>query len=272
MPNPSLLRTDIRDNVAVVTLNRPDKRNALSDDLIDALYDFFIKPRDDVSAVVIHGAGEHFCAGLDLTEMLEKRARPTTTVGRQRRSRNWHRAFELIQFGEVPVVCALHGGVIGGGLELAASCHVRVAERSTFFQLPEGQRGIFVGGGGSVRIPRIIGAGRVVEMMLTGRKYDAAEGQSLGLSHYVVDDGQGLAKAMELAQAIAGNAPASNYAIINGVSRIAEMGHAEGLFAENMVASLTGADASERINKFFAQRRSDREAPAEVKADEAVAK
>jgi len=163
----------------------------------------------------------------------------------------------------VPVVSVLKGGVIGGGLEIAAATHVRVVERSTFFQLPEGQRGIFVGGGGSVRIPRIIGAGRVVEMMLTGRSYDADQGLQLGLGHHLVDNGTGLERALELAATIASNAPTSNYAVINGISRIAEMGHGEGLFAETMVASLTGSDAAERINGFFEKRRQARAATEE---------
>ncbi len=95
----------------------------------------------------------------------------------------------------------------------------------------------------------------MVEMMLTGRSYSAEEGLQLGLAHYVVDPGAGLAKAMELAGAIATNSPVSNYAVINGVTRIAEMGHSEGLYAEMSTASLTGADAEQRITKFFQQRR-----------------
>src|SRR3546814_4783914 len=87
----------------------------------------------------------------------------------------WHEAFRHIQFGRVPVIAVLHGAVIGGGLELAAATHVRIAEPSSFYALPEGQRGIFVGGGGSVRIPRLIGVARMMDMMLTGRVYDRSE-------------------------------------------------------------------------------------------------
>ena len=87
----------------------------------------------------------------------------------------WHRAFDHLQFGRVPVVAVLHGAVVGGGLELACAAHVRVAETSTFYALPEGQRGIFVGGGASVRVPRLIGAHRMADMMLTGRVYSAEE-------------------------------------------------------------------------------------------------
>ena len=115
-------------------------------------------------------------------------------------SRMWHRAFQHIEFGKVPVVAVLHGAVVGGGLELAAAAHIRVAERSSYYALPEGSRGIYVGGGASVRLPKLIGTARVMDMMLTGRTYGAEEGQSMGLSHYLVDNGAGLAKGIELAE------------------------------------------------------------------------
>lgn len=253
MKSHELIAVDRRDDISLLRLNRPDKRNALNSQVISELNDFFSVPPEGVRAIVLHAEGEHFCAGLDLIEMLAERT--PNQIQEQRRSRGWHRAFDLIQFGELPVISVLKGAVVGGGLELAASTHVRIAERSTFFQLPEGQRGIFVGGSGSVRIPRIIGAGRMVEMMLTGRKYGADDGLQLGLTHYVVDDGKGLERALELARAVASNAPTSNYAVINGIARIAEMGHGEGLFTETMVAAMTGADAEERITGFFQGRK-----------------
>lgn len=243
-------------DVAIVTLNRPTKRNAINDDLIAELERTFTSGLDGARAVILQGEGEHFCAGLDLFELMSKRS-PDTLVG-MRRSRNWHRAFDLIQFGELPVISVLKGGVIGGGFELAAATHVRVAEASAFFQLPEGQRGIFLGGSGSVRIPRIIGASRVVEMMLTGRRLDARKAEELGLAHYLVEDGAGVDKARELAQLIVRNAPATNYAIVSGINRISEMPIGEGLFAETMVTAMTkSADtgAKERINQFFEGRR-----------------
>ena len=257
---------DIRheDGIAFVGLNRPERRNAINDDLLSALGDFFTQPAGDARVVVLHGMGAHFCAGLDLHELMAKRS-PDIMVG-MRRSRAWHRVFDAIQFGELPVVSVLKGGVIGGGLELAAATHVRVSEASTFYQLPEGQRGIFLGGGGSVRIPRILGTGRVVEMMLTGRALPSDEGQRLGLSHHLVADGEGMARATELARAIADNAPATNYAIINGIARIGEMPMGEGFFAETMVTVMTraaGIGAAQRINDFFEGRRQQRDAHSE---------
>ena len=93
----------------------------------------------------------------------------------------WHAALERVQYGPVPVVASLQGAVVGGGLELASACHIRVADETTFFALPEGSRGIFVGGGGSVRIPRLIGVARMTDMMLTGRVYNAQDGERIGL-------------------------------------------------------------------------------------------
>ena len=95
-------------------------------------------------------------------------------------SRTWHAALDRVQHGPVPVVAALHGAVVGGGLELASACHIRVADGTTFYALPEGSRGIFVGGGGSVRIPKLIGVARVaLRDVALGAQYLCAE-QSLG--------------------------------------------------------------------------------------------
>ncbi len=247
----TVLKCEQRGNIAVLELDRADKRNALNLPLIDALHAFFANPPAGVRAVVLHGAGEHFCAGLDLAERLNSPKQ--SAVDGMRHSQRWHRAFERIQFGELPVVSVLKGAVIGGGLELAAATHVRVAERSTFFQLPEAQRGVFVGGGGSARIARIIGVGRMVEMMLTARRYDADAGLQLGLAHYVVEGGAGLEQAIGLATQIAGNAAISNYAIINAIARINDMSISDGLFTESVVAALsrTTGEAEARIAAFL---------------------
>src|SRR5581483_12335918 len=114
-------------------------------------------------------------------------------------SRAWHRAFDDIERGPIPFVAALQGGVIGGGLELAASAHVRVADSSAFFALPEAQRGIFVGGGGAVRIARLMTATRMTDLILTGRTLTAAEAERLNLVHYVVGEGQAFAEAKKVA-------------------------------------------------------------------------
>lgn len=238
--------------IAVLTLNRPEKRNAVCDALIEDVNRFVVAlDGRDTDAVVLRGAGGHFCAGLDLAE---HRDRPPFEGVKH--SMYWHRTLELLEFGPVPVVAALHGGVIGGGLEIATAAHVRVAEESAFFQLPEGRRGIYVGGGASVRVQKIIGFDRMREMMLTGRKYDAEEGLRLGLCHYVVPKGKAFETALELAHDIAGNAEMSNFMMINALPRIADMDRGDGFFAESLAAAMsqTSEDAKKGIEAFLKKK------------------
>lgn len=255
MPTDDLLRVEQRGPVTLLQLNRPEKRNAINHELIVALGSFFSHPPEGSRVIVVHAAGEHFCAGLDLIEKISKADRTAFEV--LRNSQRWHRAFEKIQFGEVPVISVLKGAVIGGGLELAASTHIRVAESSAFFQLPEAQRGIFVGGGATVRVARIIGAGRMVEMMLTGRIHDAKAGLELGLAHYVVPDGQGLDRAIEIAQGVARNGAAANFTVINTIERINDMSINDGLMTESFAAGMahTAGEGSTRIASFFEARK-----------------
>jgi enoyl-CoA hydratase/carnithine racemase len=165
----------------------------------------------------------------------------------------WHAALECIEKGNVPVVAALHGAVVGGGLELASACHIRVADESTFFALPEGTRGIFVGGGGSVRVPKLIGAARMADMMLTGRVYNAADGERIGLAQYMVPAGTSLEKALELATRIATNAPLTNFALIHALPRIAEQPADHGLFTEALMSSIaqSAPEAKARVRAFL---------------------
>lgn len=237
--------------IAVITLNRPAKRNALNDGLILALRDIFQGMPHGVRAAVIHGAGEHFCAGLDLSELSERDAGEGL-----HHSRMWHAALDCVQSGPVPVVAALHGAVVGGGLELASACHIRVADESSFFALPEGSRGIFVGGGGSVRIPRLIGAARMADMMFTGRVYKAADAERIGLTQYLVPQGTSLEKAMELATRIASNAPLTNYALMHALPRIAEQPADQGFFTEALMAAIVqnAPEAKERVRAFLEGR------------------
>lgn len=246
-----VLSITVEGDIADMRIARPNKRNALSDRVIEALDCFFSSPPEAVKAVVLSGEGGHFSAGLDLSEHVARNGEQTV-----HHSRNWHRVMDVIQFGGLPVVSALNGAVIGGGLELAAATHVRIAEPSTIFQLPEGRRGIFVGGGATVRIGRIIGADRMTEMMLTGRKYGADEGLALGLAHYSVGEGEAMEMAKDLAKKIASNAPLSNYLMIQAISRIGDMSKSDGLFTESLCAALsvTSEDAKEGLNAFLEKR------------------
>lgn len=247
----SVTRVEIDGDIATIVFNRPEKRNAMNDALVAALDAFFSSPPQGVNAVILRGEGGHFCAGLDLAEH-EHRA-PIDGV---HHSRNWHRVSELMEFGGLPVISLLTGAVIGGGLEIAAATHVRIAEPCVQFQLPEGRRGIFVGGGATVRVGRLIGSDRMREMMLTGRRYSAAEGLALGFAHYTVQAGEGLALAKDLARRIADNAPFSNYLMINALARIGDMPRESGLFTESLAAAMsqTSEGAKEGLRAFLEKR------------------
>lgn len=247
-----VLTVEIDGSTAWITFNRPEKRNAVNDALLEALGAFFADIPDGVRVVIVKGAGGHFSSGLDLAEQSEREADQVL-----RHSRGWHEIMDRIQFSGIPVVAVLEGAVMGGGLEIAAATHVRIAEPSATYRLPEGKRGIFVGGGATVRLGRILGPDRMTEMMLTGRSYDAGEGQSLGLSHYLVGEGKGVEKARELAAEIASNASLVNYLIVQSIARINDMSRADGLYAESLSAALSqsGADAKEGLAAFLEKRK-----------------
>ncbi|OGT82255.1 MAG: enoyl-CoA hydratase [Gammaproteobacteria bacterium RIFCSPLOWO2_02_FULL_61_13] len=248
---PDELCVERRGNVLIVRLARPAKRNALNDATVEAIDRVFSSVPDDVHAIVLHGEGAHFSAGLDLAELTERDA-----VQGLMHSRMWHQALDRVQFGKAPVIAALHGAVIGGGLELACAAHIRVAEPSAYYALPEGQRGIFVGGGASVRLPRLIGVPLMLDMMMTGRVIKAEEGKPLGFSQYLVEEGRALQTALELAAKVAGNARMTNYALMHVLPRIADIGQEQGLMMEALTAAIaqSAPEAKARIRDFLEKR------------------
>ena len=237
--------------VALIGLNRPQKRNAIDDALVEALRLGVARAGAEAKTGVIFGHGEHFSAGLDLSEHVHR-----TPVEGVHHSRKWHGIFDAIERGAIPYVSALHGAVVGGGMELAAATHIRVSDESAFFALPEGQRGIFVGGGGSVRVARLVTAARMADMMLTGRVLSADESVGANFVQYLVPKGEALAKARELALRIAKNAPLSNFAITNALPRIQDLSHDDGLFFEALMAAMTqtAPEAQERLREFLEKR------------------
>jgi len=251
MQNNPDIRFEMRHDIAVVTLTRAKKRNALNDALIASLRHLFENLPPETRVAVISGEGDHFCAGLDLSDLKERDAGEG-----MHHSRSWHIALERIQYGPVPVVAALHGAVVGGGLELASACHIRVADESAFYALPEGTRGIFVGGGGSVRIPRLIGVPRMTDMMLTGRVYNAVDGERAGFAQYLVPTGTAFEQAMQLAQRVATNAPLTNYALTHVLPRIADQPADQGFITESMMSAIAQAapEAKQRVRDFLEGR------------------
>lgn len=239
-------------DVALVGLDRDEFRNAINGALLDQLREAVLRANDEARAGVIFSHGEkHFSAGLDLADALARRNQQDDGKPRRRRSK-WHDTFDAIARSEIPWVAALKGATIGGGLELACAMHVRVADTTTFFALPEGQRGIFVGGGGSVNIQRHLGYARMADLMLTGRVLTAEEGERANLVQYVVPEGESLAKARELAAKIATNAPLTNWAIVSALPRIGEAPHDDGLFMESLIGpSIRSNEGAQRLQQFL---------------------
>ncbi|MGI9366139.1 MAG: crotonase/enoyl-CoA hydratase family protein, partial [Rhizobiaceae bacterium] len=179
------LSIDTDGEVAIVSLDRAAKRNALNAETIEELITVFsAMPRSGARAVVLRAEGDHFSAGLDLVEhhKQERSAADFMHV-----CLRWHEAFNKMEYGGLPVIAALKGATVGGGLELASAAHIRVADATTYFALPEGQRGLFTGGGATIRVAELVGRARMIDMMLTGRIYKAEEGLSVGLCQYLVD-------------------------------------------------------------------------------------
>jgi enoyl-CoA hydratase/carnithine racemase len=239
--------------VAVVTVNRPERRNSIDEDTVVGIGRLFETPPKGTKVFVLTGSGSHFCAGLDLEEHARLKRTPAEFM---RMCQKWHWAFDQMQFGGTPVIGALHGAVVGGGMELAAACHTRIADKTTFFALPEGQRAIFTGGGATVRVGRIIGASRMVDMMLAARTFDVERGYELGLCHEIVDEGKALERAIALGHQVADHAPLSNYAIVTSISRINDMSTTDGLFAESLMAAVvqSGPEVAAGLDHFLSKR------------------
>jgi enoyl-CoA hydratase/carnithine racemase len=242
---------ELRNGVSWLGLNRPQKRNAINDALLAELEFGVRRAQEEARALVIFGHGPCFSAGLDLTE---HRTRSVEDV--YHGSRVWHAAFSLLRHGRIPAIAALHGATIGGGLELAAACHIRIADETAFFALPEGTRGIYVGGGASVHVARLLGTSRMADMMLTGRVLDAAAAERTGLVQYVVPQGEAKSKAAELAAKVSTMAPLTILGVLHALPRIQDMSEADGLFVESLMIAFThtGPEAAARLSEFTAKR------------------
>lgn len=252
--NKDLVTYELDGPIALIGLNRAEKRNALSLDVVRSLGEAVTRAAGEAAAGVLFGHGPAFSGGLDLAELAERLTTPP--VQPPRRERNvWHATFDLIDRGTIPFVAALHGATIGGGLELAAAAHIRVADSTAFFALPEGQRGIFLGGGGTVRIQKLIGYPTMADMMLTGRVISAAEGREMRIVQYLVEPGEALAKARSVAHRIAKNTQQTNWQITNVLPRIGELAHDDGLFMEHLATSMAKPPQTlERLRDFLEKR------------------
>jgi len=249
-----LITYRVEDDVAFLGLNRPDKRNAINDAMVEQMREAIIRAGKEAACGLLYGHGSNFSAGLDLAEMLGKMQSGYLET-RPHNRHHWHEVFDMIDRGPIPFVSALHGPVVGGGLELASATHIRVADTSAIFGLPEGQRGIFVGGGGTVRIQRILGNTVMVDMMLTGRLLNVQEAERLNLVRYVAEPENLLAKAKEIAVRITKNTALTNWKITNVLSRVNDLAHDDGLFMEYLSSNMARAPGSEDRLRDFVEKR-----------------
>jgi enoyl-CoA hydratase/carnithine racemase len=227
---------DVRDHVAHVTLNRPEVMNAISYQMTREIIDVGerITADDDVRAVILSGAGERaFCTGLDLKERATTAEPETPFQRRRQRSRravvSHHQAIAAL---DKPVIAAIRGYAVGGGLELALACDLRVCSEDARLGMMEVRRGRLGGAGGTQRLPRLIGAARATELLLTGLPVDGAEAYRIGLVNRLAPEGGALAAARALAADICACAPSSVRLAKQAVDQGLELSLEEGLVLE----------------------------------------
>lgn len=248
------ITVQVDEPAAVVTINRPDKLNALNSDTIAELGAAFeiLRGDDRVRGIVVTGAGEKaFVAGADIAELA--RMGPISGVGVSRQGQD---AFRMLERMPKPVVAAINGFALGGGLELSLACHLRVASRNARFGAPEVKLGIIPGYGGTVRLPRLVGRGRALELILTGAMIDAEEALRIGLVNRVVDPGEVLATARELLDRIMANGPVAVALALEAVDRAANTTIDDALILESNLFGLLAAteDMQEGMKAFLEKR------------------
>ncbi len=241
--------------VAVITINRPEKRNALNSETVDELRRAILalKHDDGVRAVVITGAGDKaFIAGADINEL----AVQTPVGGREHAHRGQH-VLDLIETMGKPVVAAINGVALGGGCELAMACTIRIAADTARLGQPEINLGLMPGYAGSQRLPRLVGKGRALELLLTGDAITAAEAHRIGLVNRVVPAAELAAEARTLAATLAEKAPVAARYIIDAVNRGLEMSSAEAELYEATLFGLvsTTEDMREGTRAFLDKRK-----------------
>lgn len=248
------IRVDRRDAIAIVTINRPDKLNALNAATIAEVRRAFEALRTDtaVRGIILTGAGEKsFIAGADIAELSQM-----TPLSGIEVSRNGQDTLRLIETMPKPVLAAVNGFALGGGLEFALACHIRIASENAKLGLPEVKLGIIPGYGGTIRLPRVVGRGRALEMMLTGEMVDAVEAYRIGLVNRVVAQSDLMATAEQLLRKVSANGPV---AVALAIQAVDNSYHATTEDAQRYEANMFGllastADMREGMSAFLEKR------------------
>ncbi|HEX8276159.1 MAG TPA: enoyl-CoA hydratase-related protein [Longimicrobiaceae bacterium] len=251
------LQLDVQDGIAVLSVNRPDKLNALNEQTIREL-DAAVREvteRADVRGIIVTGTGSKaFVAGADIAELAKMGPVDGVEV-----SRLGQRVFRAIELSRKPVIAAVNGFALGGGCELALACHLRIAAENAKFGLPEVKLGIIPGYGGTLRLPRIVGKGRALELMLTAEMIDAQEAHRIGLANKVVPQAELLDAARAMMKTILKNGPVALGLAIECATRGMEMSVDDGLALESNLFGLLAAteDMREGMSAFLEKRAAD---------------
>lgn len=262
MTSADSLLFDRQGPTVVLTMNRPERRNALSIDMIVRMADAWeaIDADDTIRAAILTGAGDHYCVGGDLASGWmggNKAAEPTEHEKRAGQDMSLvGRGLLLSDWLRTPIIAAVNGDCMGGGCEMLQQTDIRIAEEQARFGVPEAKRGLIAGAGSTMRLKRQIPYAVALEMLLTGRILDAEEALRWGLVTHVVPKGQGLAKALEIAETIASCAPLSvaaskASAIETGWLPEDEARKIEGAYAAKVTRS---NDAKEGMKAFIEKR------------------
>jgi enoyl-CoA hydratase len=244
----------VTDRVATITVNRPDKLNALNAATIGELGDAIdeVRQRDDIAGAILTGAGRAFIAGADIGELAAQ-----TPLQAKQRAQRGQGIFRRFETSPKPVVAAVNGFALGGGCELAMACHVRIASEAAKFGQPEVKLGICPGYGGTQRLPRLVGMGRALQLLMTGEMIDAAEAHRIGLVNRVVPGAELLGAADALVRQMLANGPLALAACIESVVRGTESSLEDGLALEaNHFALLAGTQDMAEGTRAFLEKRS----------------
>jgi enoyl-CoA hydratase len=247
------LMVGIAERVATITINRPERRNALNAavrrDIIEALDE--LRHEHEVRVVVFTGAGDKaFIAGADIGEFAER------TALEQRAVMNERRVFDEIAAFPKPTIAMINGFALGGGCELAMACDIRIAARSARLGQPEIRLGLIPGGGGTQRLPRLVGTGRALRMILSGDLVDAEDAFRMGLVDELADDDALLQRTMELARNMATYSPVALRLAKAAVTAAAEAPLSAGLALERelFITAFASEDRAEGVAAFLEKR------------------
>jgi len=247
------LTLSVAERIATITVNRPDKLNALNDTTIGELGAVAdeVRTRTDVAGIILTGAGRSFVAGADISELAGQRP-----LDARRRALRGQEVFRQFESSAKPVIAAVNGFALGGGCELAMACHMRIASETAKFGQPEVKLGITPGYGGTQRLPRLVGRGRALQLLLTGETIDAAEAWRIGLVNRVVPANELMSAAQTMLNAILANGPLAVALCLDAVDHGVDLPLADGLALEAAHFGVLAAtsDMVEGTSAFLAKR------------------